>query len=182
MRTLSIRQPWIDAILRFGKRLENRDWAAVPAYRGPILLHASARRETRRDFQQARLTLLELGFDCPRIDELPMGAIVGRCNLVDVYNQRNTAGHRYPMVGSGSTCIGCGYRRLTTEEILHGGATSGPIVCPKRDPWTVPGTLGLVLENVQKLEKPLQWKGALGLFEVPDDILVGAKFVDCVAP
>lgn len=39
MKALSIRQPWVWAIMHAGKRIENRDWYC--GYRGPILLHAS---------------------------------------------------------------------------------------------------------------------------------------------
>lgn len=36
---LSIRQPWLWAILKAGKRIENRKWKT--SYRGPLLLHAA---------------------------------------------------------------------------------------------------------------------------------------------
>lgn len=39
MKALSIRQPWVWAIIHGGKRIENRDWYC--SYRGPILIHAS---------------------------------------------------------------------------------------------------------------------------------------------
>ena len=39
MKALSIKQPWVHAILREGKNIENRTWQRD--YRGWIALHAS---------------------------------------------------------------------------------------------------------------------------------------------
>lgn len=39
--TLSIRQPYVDAILSREKLIENRDWKTQ--YRGPLLIHASGK-------------------------------------------------------------------------------------------------------------------------------------------
>lgn len=39
MRALSIRQPWVELILRGEKDVENRSWST--RHRGPLLLHAS---------------------------------------------------------------------------------------------------------------------------------------------
>ncbi|MBK9755892.1 MAG: ASCH domain-containing protein [Nannocystis sp.] len=44
MRALSIRQPWIELILRGEKDVENRSWNT--RHRGPLLLHASRTIET----------------------------------------------------------------------------------------------------------------------------------------
>jgi hypothetical protein len=46
MRALSIRQPWIDLILRGEKDVENRSWST--RHRGPLLLHASRTVEVAR--------------------------------------------------------------------------------------------------------------------------------------
>ena len=49
----------------------------------------------------------------------------------------------------------------------------------QRWPWLknhrhVEGPFCLVLENVKPLERPVPWLGALGLFDIPDEILVEA--------
>jgi len=42
------------------------------------------------------------------------------------------------------------------------------------DPWAVPGGIGLVLDDVRALE-PIPWRGRLGLFDVPDHVIIGAN-------
>lgn len=68
---LSIRQPWIDLILRGEKTIEVRDWEVTR--RGPILLHASR----TIDWQAIKL----FGYEDPWT--LPRGKIVGRAKIVD---------------------------------------------------------------------------------------------------
>lgn len=136
-KALSIRQPWVWAILNAGKRIENRPRRYH--YRGPICLHASTapipREEiayhycvedvlawhagkpmSTREAKQKPLTLADL---TPRLSDLQRGGIVGTADIVD--------------------CIEA-----------------------SDDPWFF-GPHGLVLENVQPVEF-IPVKGALGLF------------------
>jgi hypothetical protein len=39
MKTLTIRSPWAQNIIRDGKNIENRSWQTL--YRGPLLIHVS---------------------------------------------------------------------------------------------------------------------------------------------
>lgn len=137
MKALSIRQPWVWAVLHAGKPVENRCWST--RYRGPILLHASAgmtRAEYgdflvdyqniemgHRDFVDPTHSRFgkETHVDVPAFEELPRGGIVGKARIVD--------------------CV-----------------TEHP------SPWFF-GQFGFVLEDVEPLPfRPL--KGSLGLFEV----------------
>lgn len=68
---LSIRQPWIDLILRGEKTIEVRDWEVTR--RGPILLHASR----TVDWQAIEL----FGYGDPWT--LPRGQLVGRARISD---------------------------------------------------------------------------------------------------
>lgn len=70
MKALSIRQPWVELILRFGKDVENRSWCT--RYRGTLWLHASH----TIDVDVCRL------LNIPAC-ELITGAIVGQVELVD---------------------------------------------------------------------------------------------------
>jgi hypothetical protein len=71
---LSLRQPWVFAILFLAKEIENRTWRS--RRRGRVILHAS------RTFDDAGLRYLkEAGFDVP--DDLPMGAYVGEVTITD---------------------------------------------------------------------------------------------------
>lgn len=100
MKTLSIRQPWAWLILRPDldryarncaqdflhiKDVENRTWETL--YRGPLLIHASAQC-TRGDYEACEVFLLSdvrtahLVELLPAREDLQLGGIVGRANLV----------------------------------------------------------------------------------------------------
>lgn len=69
---LSIRQPWIDLILRGTKTMEVREWRVKR--RGPVLLHAAS----ALDWRSVEL----FGYENPL--RLPRGGIVGYAEIVDV--------------------------------------------------------------------------------------------------
>ena len=76
MKALSIKQPWVHAILHQGKDVENRTWTSK--HRGWIALHASAkpRRVTDDDFP-GRLR-------CPDLKSLDYSAICGVARMADI--------------------------------------------------------------------------------------------------
>jgi hypothetical protein len=89
MKALSIRQPWVEAILHHGKRIENRDWGFAP--RSMIgrrfWLHASAGC-TRREYEEALHWMIAKGLVSyrderviPRYEALVRGALVGQARL-----------------------------------------------------------------------------------------------------
>lgn len=77
MKALSVRPPWAWAIAHAGKRVENRSWST--RYRGPLLIHASAR------YGPDELATLERILS-RRVDpeRFAFGAIVARAELYDV--------------------------------------------------------------------------------------------------
>lgn len=76
MRALTIRQPWVGAILAGRKRIENRSWRTDSILGERILLHAGARLDgAGAAFCAAR------GWAPPTTLEL--GAIVGSARVVD---------------------------------------------------------------------------------------------------
>ena len=79
MKTLTIRQPWIERLISGAKRYEFRNWKTT--YRGPILLHAGKRID-----DDALPTTAEL--DAPR------GSIVAVGCLVDIVKN-----DRYNLMG-----------------------------------------------------------------------------------
>jgi hypothetical protein len=108
MKALSVRQPWCHAILRLGKRVENRAWQGC-SYRGPVMLHASKtlvlrpRKGEPETFGDAIDSILAIEQTRHRRDllepmarwdmrrglwrpapTLPFGGIVGRARIVDV--------------------------------------------------------------------------------------------------
>ena len=51
MKALSIKQPWVHAILREGKDIENRSWQR--SFRGWLALHASAQPQRDERLQRS---------------------------------------------------------------------------------------------------------------------------------
>ena len=87
MKALSIRQPWAWAVTRAGKRIETRTAWTNSRYRGPLLIHA-AKGMTRDEYDDAIDFMVE-DAGVPRIitphrESLIRGAIIGRCDVVDV--------------------------------------------------------------------------------------------------
>lgn len=140
MRVLSIRQPWLWAILHADKRVENRDWAGCD-YRGPILLHASkgcGKAEFRgalSDILFARGSLDLPEVEVPPLEQLPRGVICGIARISNV--------ERHP---------------------------AGGINLPTGEPWgyRMPDALGLELADVRELP-PVPLKGALGFWPASHD-------------
>lgn len=168
MKALSIRQPWCWAILNAGKRVENRDWRGPPSFRGVFLLHA-AKGCTLDEFEDGVFAIEQARggptLPIPPLGSMPRGAIVGRATIFHGGVVRtHSDGHR---VGPGPNCQLCGLPVWNQEQ------------CQKPDPWAVPETLGLVLADVERLVEPIQFKGALGFFDVPDDLLAGAAWEPC---
>ncbi len=167
MKAISIRQPWAFAICYFGKRVENRDWdlrggniaQARRLVGADILVHAS-KGCTGDEWDDACEFMASFphphtGPKGETIKTITRGAIVGTARLVDVVHTLSQ-GCRLSVRGEGIICQLCGETRR---------ASSG---CPKADPWAIPGTVGLILDDVRPLATPVPFKGALGFFEVPD--------------
>lgn len=77
MKAISLWQPWATAIALGHKRIETRHWSTK--YRGPLAIHAAKRWTLdQRDFASVERTLGRLPA------QLPLGAIVATCRLVDV--------------------------------------------------------------------------------------------------
>lgn len=82
MKTLSLWQPWATLLVTGEKRIETRHWRFT--HRGPLLIHAAKRFESaeqelclREPFASA-LARHRFG-----ISNLPLGAIVGKVNVVN---------------------------------------------------------------------------------------------------
>ena len=67
MRALTIKQPWVHAILHEGKDIENRSWQRH--FRGWLALHASAKPD--------RYARYPRGHPLPDLDSTPCSAICG---------------------------------------------------------------------------------------------------------
>ena len=172
MKAISIRQPWAWAILNAGKRIENRSrvdgrMPAMCSHRGPLLIHVS-KSLTLVEYGSAGLFMAgrdiatfqgsqTKGPSVPEPGALPRGGIVGACNVVDAVHT-TLGGHRWH-ARDDRTCLLCG-----------GSVDERAPRCTKPDPWAVLNSFGLILDDVRPLPFT-PFKGALGLFEVPESIV-----------
>lgn len=83
MKTISILQPWASLIAIGSKKIEFRSWTT--SYRGKLVIHAIKRRHpylnliARNSIVREELSKGELV-----LEDLPMGAIVGMVDLVEI--------------------------------------------------------------------------------------------------
>jgi hypothetical protein len=92
MRALSLRQPWLYAVLYLGKHVENRRWRRK--VEGDVLLHA-AKGCTQKEYDAAVQWMVGRGLispsDLPPLDKLTRGGICGRCRFTgDVHAPAST--------------------------------------------------------------------------------------------
>ena len=90
MKALSIKQPWVHAILREGKDLENRCWRR--SFRGWLALHASA--------QPRRGDVFPSGHHVPDLHSLDYSAICGVARVVDIVTKSRSKWFWRPEDGS----------------------------------------------------------------------------------
>ncbi len=82
MKTISIQQPWAWATLYAGKPVENRTWKTN--YRGTILIH------TGKWYDKAGHRYIEDVFGILIPDNLPVGGIVGKADIVDCVTESDS--------------------------------------------------------------------------------------------
>jgi hypothetical protein len=178
VKALSLTQPWADIILDHGKRVENRQAWSGCAYRGPVLLHASASIGTRAHAAATLEIIAGAGVPWDYLGErfdvessplgtvtklrpraaLRLGGIVGRAEIVDVIDtsERAQRADEEPDSVGGQRVSGDTFDRW----VARGGDAE------QRKWWF--GGFALILANVERVPF-VTWKGALGLFTVADD-------------
>jgi hypothetical protein len=90
MKALTIKQPWIYAILREGKDIENRSWQR--SFRGWVALHASATPQRIAHFPRS--------LRIPDLRTLDYSAICGVARVVDVVTKSRSKWFWRPTDGS----------------------------------------------------------------------------------
>ena len=127
MRAISICQPWAWAIFH-GKDIENRSWKTH--YTGPLLIHSSNKFDhAGYKWILDHRHLININVSIPVPDEYPMGAIIGKVNMVGCVTSHNS-------------------------------------------PWYF-DDYGHVYSNPVEFKKYIPFRGALHLFEVPDELVKG---------
>jgi activating signal cointegrator 1 len=158
MKAISLWQPWASAIALGAKRIETRSWSTP--YRGPLAIHA-ARRCVKNELITYQANWgwcgalgIKMGHKTPLWEQLPFGAIVATCDLVD--------------------CRPTG--SLTAEELDTQRSAPGDVLQAYQ--WSERqmgdfslGRFGWVLDNIRALPKPIPYRGAQGFFFVPDALI-----------
>jgi hypothetical protein len=137
MKVLSLLQPWATLVILGQKKLECRSWQT--AYRGPLLIHASLKRPSRREkvfFEQSDFFIDHI----KNMDTLSYGCIIGHVSLMEIYATGYLIQH--PEL----------FPNLNWQQEFA------------FDDFT-PGRFAWVFTHPQPLSFPLPVKGMLGLWE-----------------
>lgn len=164
MKAISLWQPWASAIALGAKRVETRSWATN--YRGPIAIHAAKRCI---DYEMCGIKSswtwcgvlrplgIRMGNNVDPVQVLPFGAIVAIAKLADCrpsesFTNGELDSRRMP---DGETLDIYGWTERMMGDYSH-------------------GRFGWILTNIVPLAKPVPYRGAQGLFQVPDSLLARA--------
>lgn len=152
MRILTVRQPWALHIMQSGKDVENRSRNIAGNYRGPVAIHAALKGDEEALYRLPK----HAPNGIPRI--FRTGVIIAVADLVGVHYSSEGQGcyHKADVIG---------WVPLHDTDIIAEGWK--PTACSE---WAELGQVHLVFANPRPLKKPLKFKGALGLRELPADV------------
>lgn len=146
MKALTVWQPWAWAIAEGFKRVENRDWKPAPSMLGSgdrLAIHAAVRAVDREALKHVRHALY---------------ASRGRADGPHPWDVPLPESPKYVLGGI-----------VAVAKYSHHVSLRRDLPMDQQ-PWFV-GQFGWVLTDIQKLSKPLQVRGAQGLWAVPGDVL-----------
>lgn len=145
MRALSLTQPWATLVAIGAKSIETRSWHTM--HRGPIAIHAA-----KKFPNDARCICPRPPFAAALGDEvLYTGMVLAIANLVECFRFDER-----------------------TERLIRRRSALGNLPAFEAEFGDfAPGRHGFVLRDVRRLETPIPYKGALGLWTLPDDLLAG---------
>ena len=152
MRAITVRQPWAWAIVHGGKDVENRTRNIAGGYRGPVAIHVSQ-----------SIDYAVMGNPGPQLSA-----------AADAYRDANPdprygapwfhhTGHIIGIVDLVHVHPDC------TELVEGFGHT------PTCSAWAMSDHWHLHFDNPRPLATPILYKGRLGLWTLPDDVLAGAR-------
>lgn len=175
MKALSITQPWCGAILHLGKRIENRQRWENCHYRGPILLHAAKGVGTRADFDDTVEWILNALKPQGQDDRRKTIEALGVEILMGGRGFHHANGHWVPKLNMprmgivGMATIAGVVRTKADVHRAEDELAAWELDTGDQTRWWM-GGFALFLKDVRPLPF-LPWKGALGLFEVPDNVV-----------
>jgi hypothetical protein len=152
VKVITLTQPWASLVANGEKRIETRSWRT--SYRGPLAIHAAkgfpkdARALMSKEPFRSSLWRTD-DLSLPPLEVLPTGVIVATCVLLDCVEMYHWDGDPF---GSEDPMFDISeHGSLTWQEREFGLYEEG------RFAW--------MLGDVQRLERPIPAKGALGLWE-----------------
>jgi hypothetical protein len=144
MKAISLIQPWASLIVMGVKKFETRSWKTE--YRGNLLIHASSKLPT--DFQKDKFTEGSYFKDyIADMELLPYGAVIGKVNLVGIYG---------------------------TEDLISPQALFKDVLISEHEKAFgdySQGRYAWALEEALLFKTPIPYRGALGIWEFPDNLL-----------
>ena len=157
MKVLTLHQPWASLVALGVKTIETRSWSTQ--YRGPLAIHAGSSKVGATQCSECWDAIYR---EYDRENELPLGAIVATCTLVDVVPIVADPGIGASMLDLPIPCAAVlppstlsvlrGPGRIAqgaSEQIPYGDFTLG------RYAW--------LLADVVPLDPPVPFKGGQGL-------------------
>lgn len=167
MKGLTLTQPWAQLVALGEKRFETRGWPTK--YRGPLAIHAAKgladpvrNEDGLREWCMADPFATALGRHGISVaEQLPRGALVAICDLVDVLA---IPGELKAAVEERGRGLGIdGFEGPAEFERAFGDYSSG--------------RYAFALANVRALTPPIRFRGSQGLFDVPDDVVSAPRLV-----
>lgn len=144
VRGLSLTQPWAQLVAIDAKRFETRHPRFGRSYTGPVLIHA-AKGWRVSDREMLWRSPFREALCAAGVRTCPRGVVLAAAELA-----------------------GC-YRFGPDDPQPHFGIDPAPHEAAFGN--YTPGRVGLALRNVRPLERPIEAKGALGLWRVPPEVL-----------
>lgn len=145
MKCISLWQPWAQLMVIGAKKIETRSWPTD--HRGSLLIHAGT-KATKGQIEICheepfRSALRQSGI--ARWQDLPLGAVIGRVELVD--------------------CL------RMTESDEGPGTMVPPPGAERRFGIYAPGRFGWVTEKAQHFAKPIPYRGLQRIFNIHPEAL-----------
>lgn len=158
MKAISLWQPWASLVVLGDKEFETRSWATN--YGGPLLIHAGKRKNIKE-----MVELLEYS------DAYETGLI--SFGIWDEVNARRSAKEMLDAMPFGKIIgkvdlVGCFKSEDMRSQITEREMDFGD--------WT-PGRYVWKFANPRMFDNPFEYTGELGLFNVPDNLLVNATTI-----
>ena len=163
-KALSVHAPWAWALMFGGKDVENRSMNFTKKFRGDVWIHASKGPTSHREFRHTAEKMLEtlwvsMGWICFEDYDVRTDAM----ELV----KRTMQGRHFkfpPRMENLKAIRGLIIGRVRVESVLLPSD-------PPDSSWYIPGNMAMMVSNPRPLAVPVPAKGALGYWNVPDDVL-----------